>query len=231
MNVYFIHDNYGRPFKVIINNNDVKVYKQKNHIDEYSLYPILCFTAKKIFIGKCSKTGFDGNSILLCLDNGIYIYIGSKIFRFNSLSEIVKFESPIGGSDVPYPYAVDTNNKYYLMIEDVLLKHIPNNEDPYYFYYKNSHITTVNNKIIYFNIKKYIIGDEEYNLSYNSRPHRDYNRISKWSDFGSGMMIEYNNGISEYLDKIKYVKLLKDYGKLHGFSYLPKVKVLCKRLY
>jgi len=228
MSIYLIHDNGGRPFKVEINKNNVIIYKKINsELDEYSEYPILYFTPKKVFIGRCDSYGIvgNGNSILLCLDDNVNIFIGLEIFRFNSLSEIVKFESPIGNNDVPYPYAVDKNNNNYLMIEDVLIKYVPDNMDPYDFYYTKSNINNFKK------IKKYTIDENNYQLKYRSRPEKDYIRISKWDNFGSGMKIIFDNDIVEELTKEKYTNLLKDYGKLYGFSYLPKKKILCKRLY
>ena len=66
------------------------------------------------------------------------MYIGNKIYEFKTKDEIVDYMSFVGNSDVPYPYAIGTENTY-LMIEDVF---IPNkelkvfgNEDPYEIYY------------------------------------------------------------------------------------------------
>ena len=60
---------------------------------------------------------FDGNSILLKLSKNKYVYIGSVIYSFTSYNEITTFISPVGNSDVPYPYAIDEKNNYYLLLE------------------------------------------------------------------------------------------------------------------
>ena len=60
---------------------------------------------------------FDGNSILLKLSKNKYVYIGSLIYSFNAYNEITTFISPVGNNDVPYPYAIDEKNNYYLLSE------------------------------------------------------------------------------------------------------------------
>ena len=75
--IYFIHDNGGRPFKVVISGKKVSVYEQPNWKDwesetgkEYTKLIKTFPHVKKIYIGKDRKLGkkFDGNSILLQLD-------------------------------------------------------------------------------------------------------------------------------------------------------------------
>ena len=61
---------------------------------------------------------------MICVSGDKYIYIGSEIYSFTTgngkENAIVKYISPIGNNDVPYPYAI--SGKYtYLMIEDVIL--------------------------------------------------------------------------------------------------------------
>jgi len=80
---------------------------------------------------------WNGNSILLMMTKYDYVYIGSKIYRFKTKSEINKYYSPVGNSGVPYPHAVDKENNFYLMIEDVVIKNMPKRyySDPYFYYY------------------------------------------------------------------------------------------------
>ena len=131
---YDVHDNGGRPFRVYINGNKVDIYK--NTSKEYNGYDYSTLTksfkADKIFIGSAPKSQ-KGNSILLKIGKK-YIYIGTSVKEFKPKAEIVKYVSPVGNSDVPYPYAIDINGNYYLMIENVILDHIEGNE-PYDYYY------------------------------------------------------------------------------------------------
>jgi hypothetical protein len=68
-----------------------------------------------------------------------YIYIGSSIksFEFN---EIVKYVSPVGNNEVPYPYAIDKYNNVILFQDNIVLtkwtdKIDFDNSDPYTTYY------------------------------------------------------------------------------------------------
>ena len=110
------------------------------------------------------------------------------------------------------------------MIEDVIVKNIPKCKNPYDFYYKKTHqITSFND------IKEFYIGDKIYNLTYTSRPRKNYNRIAKWDDFGDGMKIIKKNGKETQLKLKEYIKLLKKFGTHNEFSSLKGVKILHKR--
>lgn len=195
---YYIHDNGGQPFKVICNKDKKIIYIYKdtrdfskfsefgNDIPDEPVYDKLLMEIKyeKIFTGDPlpsifteSKSGYSfepGNSILVCISVGKYIYIGSEIYSFQTGKgiddEIIKYYSPIGNNDVPYPFAV-SRNKTYLMIEDVILDNQEldnagkdcekkyNNEyfnDPYYIYYEFCN-TTNNLKKTSKKIKKKIL--------------------------------------------------------------------------
>lgn len=161
-NIYYTHYNGGRPYKVIMEYKNVSVYKflhrtkEKNKIiDTYENTPICKYKALQIFVGKSIKnnmtkfsggTGFkfDGNSILLNINNLTYIYIGKSIYKFNALNKIITYVSPIGNSDVPYPYAIDIDGNIYLINDNKiiinnidLIENMINSQfdDPYSLYY------------------------------------------------------------------------------------------------
>lgn len=133
-------DNGARPFRVVVNGKHVGVYKAEyNDNDEYfsrPVYPTLThtFVAQKVFIG-ASKTGKrKGNTILLKVGSGNkYVYIGTNVKQFTTLSPIVSYFSPVGNSDVPYPYAIDKDDTYYLMNSNELVKGVKAGSDPYNF--------------------------------------------------------------------------------------------------
>lgn len=133
---YYIHDNGGRPFLVCIKNKDALIYKIPDEIYKYNgknikdyHYSELVekYHFEEVFIPK----GYDGadihynkrlihikkddgNSILLKLKNK-YIYIGHIIYEFTPKDEIIKYYSPIGNNDVPYPLAVGEDNVYFML--------------------------------------------------------------------------------------------------------------------
>jgi hypothetical protein len=128
----------------------------------------LCMSvvAKRIFIGKSplNKTTkfsgghgpkFDGNSILVQLTSDTkkniykYLFIGCSIMEFMTSYEIVKYSSPVGNNDVPYPYAIDTMGNAYLMTEMYMFK-LPLNKsgktvDPNDAYYRGNYQLDISN--------------------------------------------------------------------------------------
>ena len=170
--IYTILDNGGEPFKVIVDykKNHLQVFSYNNldNIDNI-LYDKLVFETDfiDIFIGQHPKNlkiysedfdkTFEGNSILAEIDDKTYIFIGMNIFKFNSLSKINYYLSIVGPSCVPYPYAIDDNNNFYLMIENIIMilendtfEYIKETGDPYMFYYKhvpNKNYTSVKHEL------------------------------------------------------------------------------------
>lgn len=123
---YGIHDNGGRPFLVKVSNNNVEIYQEEMDSDGNWNYTKLIKKYKplKTFIGKSLLNPttefsggygkeFDGNSILLKIGTDRYVYIGSIIYEFSTDGdEIVKYYSPVGNNDVPYPFAYGKKNVY-----------------------------------------------------------------------------------------------------------------------
>lgn len=129
---YMIHDNGGRPFIVddIKSENNVTVYKTKVVDKDADIWEyeranrILRTPYERIFIGdnlmkdpNYAEMGWaKGNSLLLEISDKHYIHIGDCVFSFNTVDDdvIVKYYSPVGNSDVPYPYAVGKNYIYFM---------------------------------------------------------------------------------------------------------------------
>ena len=192
MKEYITHDNGSRPFKVIIDELDqCKVYTQPDtECDSEYTNLVWSGNVQKVFIGKSPKIEmtkfskgygpeFDGNSILVqlrsCSSEYKYVFIGDKIFEFTTDSIITNFVSPVGNNDVPYPYAVDHNGRYYLMIENIT--YIPTetaSPDPYrYFYNKLSRIEL---KDFGYNEAEWYVDTESYGdkLGWQTDPDKHY---------------------------------------------------------
>ena len=221
---YFIHDNGGRPYNVFIEGDPsgkcrVSIYKtgysEGENKDIYTDLAIPLILAEKAFVGESPKNNmtefsdgygprFNGNSILLQISRSKkeYIFIGSKIFSFLSKFEIVDFISPVGNNDVPYPYAIDVEDNYYLMIEDVSLKVPHGNYDPYRYYYDKHTITNgssvygrdnngnrirIQRELFIKNfdgVTRFYEGDEMYTLCYNPDPKSHYEWRETLENFG-----------------------------------------------
>jgi hypothetical protein len=143
--VYDIHNNGGVPFKVSIGDGEAIISKADKSWTTYTEFKRVLF--EKAFIGKSPEIEmtidsggagpeFDGNSILLHLGGKDYLYIGSEIYSFKTDVPIVDYVSPVGNSDVPYPYAVDAKGQYWLMLENLVLSGVGQTEDPYRIYYE-----------------------------------------------------------------------------------------------
>lgn len=184
---YFTLDNYSKPFIVYILDKIVEIFKEPEEgfytrrddwedDDEDKIWMYITLVAeyniKDLFLGKSKLNAmtkfsggygpeFDGNSILLHIDDGDdeeeykYVYVGNSVKEFTTNAKIVEYVSPVGNNCVPYPYALDTEGNYYLMIEDKVINGIhfkkeskdeesedeesedgdPDESDPYSIYY------------------------------------------------------------------------------------------------
>nr|QBK88278.1 MAG: hypothetical protein LCMAC202_06400 [Marseillevirus LCMAC202] len=151
---YIVHDNGSRPFMVVRNGSTVDVYltefdKSTNTTNHGNL--IGHYTnVTQFFDGQDPTLHIDGNSILFKhaehARHHDYTFVGCEIYQFATKERINEYVSPMGNSDVPYPYAI-TDTRTYLMIEDVYLKNnemlrktstvkeYTNESDPYSQYY------------------------------------------------------------------------------------------------
>lgn|SRR3989338_128428 len=130
---YFVHSESGKHlFKVDIEGDIVYIYKykySKNH--EFYETPMLTYLPTKIFIGENVYDGYneyyDGNIILLKLPSigksvsNKYVFIGSEIILFETKHDIIIFMCPVGNDQFLRPYAIDTDNNYYVFNERVVI--------------------------------------------------------------------------------------------------------------
>jgi hypothetical protein len=239
---YIIHDNGGRPFKVVINGNYVSIYKRDHsQIDywNYEEHPVLRCRANRIFIDTSKKAEPEGHAILVELEylNGdttymtkkmknthVYMIITYEISIFETQSEIIRFETEICGSDVAYPYAVDTDGRYYILIEDTIvdLKNTSMctddrkyfDEFPYDGFYKLTNIKLPINDIeMFYQCED---GDtiELNELNYDSSAHYD------------DITILRTNGKKELLSAKDHKKLVKKVGKKIGCKRMKSIVII-----
>jgi len=128
---HFIHDNGGRPFKVVINGKKLDIFtfdkdenEKLNENKDYNKLVKSYKNLKKIFIPKGIDASGDpwkggkGNTILAHISGHKYLLIGSSIYEFETKKEtILEFYSQVGNSDVPYPLAVGEKNVYFLSFD------------------------------------------------------------------------------------------------------------------
>lgn len=247
---YYTHDNGGRPFKVVVVKENVKIYKRTRiHVNEYDDTPIFEYQPEKIFIGKSlenkmtkysggCRPDFDGNSILLKMSELEYIYIGEIIKSFTSSAEITTYVSSVGNSDVVYPYAVDVDENYYLIIHDVVVSGVPREleNDPYNYYWKARLITLDISRHIpvqpihqnFYNIDEFYIGDIQCVLNYAPYPSSYYDRTTTY--YNSLLYIVPVDGEKYELSKEEYINLVEGFGELMGASPLQNINIIHERL-
>lgn len=235
---YFTHYNGSRPFAVYINTstNQIYIYKQEIENDYVSTYTnfVTSFTPQKVFIGQSPLNemtkysaghgdDFDGNSILLKMNINEYIFIGDRIFSFRANHEIVTFVSPIGNNDVPYPYAIDTENNYYFLIgtDSGMLK-TTNDGDPYDYYYAVlDHIGESEN------VECIYIGEDRYKITSSANPEKKYDGLIK--RIGGPIYIKFKGEDEKNISKNEYVKLLENYNEKVGLRPLCDFKIIVKQ--
>ncbi len=137
MVTYHVIDNGGISFIVHVNKqtHDIQVFKTIFDNGRYIQgKSVLRIKYMKLWLG-IGKTPKDkGNSIVFQVDADEYYYIGHKIGRFKLDEPIIKLASPIGNSNVPYPFIV-TKNYYCLLLENVCIPKQSGGNDPYTIYY------------------------------------------------------------------------------------------------
>jgi hypothetical protein len=132
---YTMLDNGAEPFVADVSPSHVEIYRQiykeDDGIESYKRDKKVVDTPyKKIFIGDNDlkdpipepKGNYPGNSILICVGPGKYIYSGHEIYSLETKDgeEIKKYYSPVGNSAVPYPYAIGENYTYFMLDKETV---------------------------------------------------------------------------------------------------------------
>jgi hypothetical protein len=133
---YTMLDNGSDPFVADVSSSRVEIYRQKfkedGGVEEYMRdKKIVDIPYKKIFIGDndlrvgdgvAPKGMYPGNSILICISPGKYIYAGDQIYSLETINgeDIKAYYSPVGNSAVPYPYAVGDQYTYFMLDRETL---------------------------------------------------------------------------------------------------------------
>lgn len=153
---YFTHWNNGRPYQVIIDDSKIIINRNTPQNEKIKNYKFLISIDHFInfYVGKdnippdeitipknIDSSHYEhGNTILVQLEQHKYMYIGKIIYTFEISDEIIDYYSPLRNNDIPYPFAVGTQN-IYLLLENVFIEkqYIFNKKDPYneYYYLRN----------------------------------------------------------------------------------------------
>ena len=165
MTSYTILFNGSEPFVVDVYPSKVEVFRQQFINPSYQRdKKVLDATYQNIFIGdndlkdsaSAPKGKYKGNSILLYIRPGQYLYIGNEIYSFETKDNemISAYFSPVGNSDVPYPYAVGEHYTYFMLDKEMVpTDHLDLKKDGYAQFY--GYIDTGKKDVIEASKKKY----------------------------------------------------------------------------
>ena len=144
---YTIIDNGSEPFVVDVYPSHIEVFRQQFINSSYVRdKKVLDQKYQNIFIGDndlkdnayAAKGKYKGNSILLFIRPGHYLYIGNEIYSFETKDNemISSYFSPVGNSEVAYPYAVGEHHTYFMLdMEMVPNNHLDYKKDGYAQFY------------------------------------------------------------------------------------------------
>lgn len=224
-NIYYTHDNGGRPFKVVIDSNLVKVY------DNIKNNKLLSLESLQVFIGESPRTpmtefsggygdDFKGNTILVEINDKEYVFIGDNIFTFKTNNKIINYTSEVGNNDVPYPYAIDSEDNFYLLIESIILKiPIQNRLDPYSYYYNRNKYHDI------LGIKYFIAytdnGRVEYFPNYQQNPKEHYHL--PWM---KNLHILNYEGNEIPITEQEYVNMMDKITQEYNFQEIQKYNII-----
>lgn len=244
MQEYFTLDNRDCPFKVTIENNDIKIYKYKNNRLLYSFTNVYQYFVAESPWTKSSYTdaSYVGNCILIRPTNKLkYYLVSDSIYKFKTDIKIENFISQIGNNLVPYPYAI-AKNKIYLFLENVYFDESDNKllEDyksgeysPYDKYYNGIDMNLID---VYY--RQYSIFHPEFAganlvMFYEACVNNDKNLICELIEEDKKKYMSYGNYIYDYcyevacqegnMELIEYLEQL-----YHHFDYNVGLIAACE---
>lgn len=137
---YLTHDNGARNLSVHVSKSAVSVFKcDMQNEEEECVEKELILTFKKplkVWIGiEPSVPSWNGNSIVLQISRYEYVFIGDEVYKFQLAEKDEKVKdyfSPVGNSDVPYPYLITNKNVYFMIDNCYASREYYDKEDLYF---------------------------------------------------------------------------------------------------
>jgi hypothetical protein len=159
----------------------------------------------------CSKFFKKNNSFIVRIKKGEYLFIKNGLKYFKTRSTLLQFE------DDKYPYAIDKDNRYYLLDRNIILYNIPEIyiNDPYEV------IKLVGGKRVFKNIKEFNVGIYIYDLLYTLTPNIDYDKLLESKEYTEFpvIYIKYFDGSNDLITREYYCQLMKEYS--NGITVKP----------
>ncbi len=131
MKTYMILDNGSNTFSADVSPSHVAIYlleengaDGKKVVDTAHTRVFVGDNDLRIGQGVAPKGMYPGNSLLIQVRPGNYIFVGQEIYSFSTVDgeTIQAYYSPVGNSAVPYPYAVGEHHTYFMLEKE----YVPN---------------------------------------------------------------------------------------------------------
>lgn len=243
--VWQTHDNGTRPFTVFVtDDNGVRV--EWRGVTAWSVP-----RARRILVGRSPQDhpeavfshagSCDGNSVLVELSARRYVFVGHTIVEFNTVEHVRDnagtdwrthgFLSPLGNSDVPYPYAIDEGGRRYLLLEGVRLRSLPQAYEhaPYAWYYRRARLTHDHSHLdpargaplAPSGVARFYLGPaesrlSEYTFTYTPFADAEYDRLVR--TFGQVYVCLEGERTRVRLTRERFCSLVTAFGREAGFS-------------
>lgn len=195
----------------------------------------------KVFVGKSPRNKmtefsggygkpFDGNCMLLQLNEAsneyTYIFIGKNwVYKFYLADPIVRFVSPVGNNDVPYPYAVTESGHVFLPLERVLLYDVPTDEEsPYELYDKNVIFTKQDLKAR--GIKSFYVGGRKTKLRFTPFPYQAFYKLSRKR---GQLSVVLTDGSEKDVTVQQFIDWMDSFGEQHSMTGVDIAEYIYKR--
>ncbi len=236
---YLTSDNGGRPFKVCLDGARFRVFKDGRYLrdedgegegDRYAEEVLRPTPYTEAFVEKSSLLFAVGKP-----GSARYVFVGDRVIGFKTAAPVVRFASPVGNSDVPYPFAIDLTGAIYLLAYGVALAAPPYPKgvaaDPYRFYHRENVIAPggkgrrPDDRPPFEGIAEFYIGASRYNLEYNNiydpALGDDYDstvrRCARRPSAPPKMYVRKEGGKRTELTREAYAALFRRFGRARGF--------------
>lgn len=145
---------------------------------------------------------YNGNTILVHIQENVYMYIGHYVYIFYATDHIISYRSPVGRNNVPFPWAADRSGNIYLLNEFVVLNDRMPLIEPYGVYYRESVMTG------YAGISNMLHNGNKYEFTYSPL------------DYEEDVVVELTDGSQKEMSVVEVSKIMKDFSDEKGYSAL-----------
>lgn len=143
---YITQYNGGKPYQVEVSKSKIIISDTPDSEDsdnEHSKKEQQIMTIEnyaRVFVDEGND--FEGATVLINVEDLKYMFVFNHVYSFEAEKPIDKFYVNMGNSNVPYSYAVDEANNYYLLTEGVIFTTNKEFRDPYNFFYEGKFFST-----------------------------------------------------------------------------------------